>query len=111
MEGHGHHLAGLHVLAEGLAPDQLLPRLAENEVILRRVFEQLTEAVAAGRHVTPASEWLLDNFYLIEEQVRTARRHLPRHYSRELPRLARGPLQGFPRVYDLALETIAHGDG
>ena len=111
MEQHGRHLAGSHVLAHGRAPDQLLPRLADNEDILRRVFDQLTEAVTAGRHVTPASEWLLDNFYLIEEQIRTAKRHLPKNYSRELPRLAHGSSAGFPRVYDIALETIAHGDG
>ncbi|HWJ06043.1 MAG TPA: glucoamylase family protein [Steroidobacteraceae bacterium] len=111
MEQHGRHLASVHALAPGRAADQLLPRLAANEQILRRVFETLTEAVAAGRHVTPASEWLLDNFYLVEEQVRTARRHLPKHYSRELPRLAHGPSAGFPRVYDIALETISHGDG
>ena len=40
-----------------------------------------------NRRITPAGEWLLDNFYLIEEQIRTARRHLPKAYSRELPRL------------------------
>src|SRR5581483_5381165 len=56
-------------------------------------------------------EWLLDNFYLIEEQIRTAKKHLPKGYSRELPRLARGPSAGLPRVYDIALETISHGDG
>ncbi len=111
MEQHGRHLASSHVLATGLAPDQLLPRLAANEEILQRVFEQLTQAVAADRRVTPASDWLLDNFYLVEEQIRTARRHLPRDYSRQLPRLATGPSAGFPRVWDIALETISHGDG
>jgi len=111
MEQHGRYLAGLHILARGRARDQLLPRLTANEEILRSVFDQLTEAVTANRRVTPASEWLLDNFYLIEEQIRTAKRHLPRNYSRQLPRLAQGASAGFPRVYDIALETIAHGDG
>ncbi len=111
MEQHGRYLASSHALALEHAPDQLLPRLAANEEILRQVFQQLSEAVNAGRHVTPASEWLLDNFYLIEEQIRTAKRHLPKNYSRELPRLAHGASAGFPRVYDIALETIAHGDG
>jgi cellobiose phosphorylase len=111
MEQHGRYLAGSHILARGRAPDQLLPRLTANEEILHWVFDQLTEAVTADRRVTPASEWLLDNFYLIEEQIRTAKRHLPRDYSRQLPRLAQGSSAGFPRVYDIALETIAHGDG
>ncbi|HJW57069.1 MAG TPA: glucoamylase family protein [Burkholderiaceae bacterium] len=61
--------------------------------------------------MTPAAEWLLDNFYLIEEQIHTAKRHLPKNYSKELPCLLRGASAGKPRVYDIALETISHGDG
>jgi cyclic beta-1,2-glucan synthetase len=68
-------------------------------------------AVTEKRRIAPAGEWLLDNFYLIEEQIRTAKRHLPKGYSRELPRLRHGLSAGLPRVYDLALEIIAHGDG
>src|SRR3546814_18672719 len=55
--------------------------------------------------------WLLDNLYLIEEQVRIARRHLPKGYSRELTRLEGGPSDRLPRVYDIALNAILHGDG
>ena len=57
------------------------------------------------------SEWLLDNFYMIAEQIRTAREHLPKNYSRELPHLKKGSLEGIPRVYDIALELISHSDG
>ncbi len=111
MEQHGKALASSHRLASGRAPDRLLARLAANERVLAGVCKLLTEAVRAKQRITPAGEWLLDNFYLIEEQIRTAKRHLPRGYSRELPRLARGPSAGRPRVYDIALENIAHGDG
>ena len=93
------------------ARDQLLTRLAENEGVLIGVRNLLTEAVEANRRIAPAGEWLLDNFYLIEEQIRTAKRHLPKGYSRGLPRLLNGPSAGRPRVYDIALETISHGDG
>ena len=65
-----------------------------------RDFNRATLAVDQSRRITPAAEWLLDNFYLIEEQIQLARRHLPRAYSRELPRLANGPSAGFLRVYD-----------
>ena len=71
----------------------------------------LSEAVKANRQITPAGEWLLDNFYLIEEQIRTGRRHLPKGYSKELPRLLNGPSAGLPRVYDIAKEIISHGEG
>ena len=111
MEQHGKRLAAAHKLTPRRGPDRLLPRLAANEAILIDACNLLTAAVTADRRITPAGEWLLDNFYLIEEQVRTAKRHLPKDYSRELPRLARGPTGGLPRVYDIALETIAHGDG
>ena len=111
MEQHGKTLAGLHQLSPEQAPDQLLSRLAENEDVLIGVRDLLAEAVKANRRITPAGEWLLDNFYLIEEQIRTAKRHLPKGYSRELPRLLNGPSAGLPRVYDIALETISHGDG
>ncbi|MCI0362798.1 MAG: hypothetical protein L0219_02885 [Phycisphaerales bacterium] len=73
--------------------------------------ELITDAVTRGRRITPAAEWFLDNFYLIEEQIRAARRHLPRAYSRELPRLINDPSSGYPRVYSIALELISHADG
>ena len=111
MAQHGKVLAGRHRLSTRRGPDRLLRRLAENEALMVSVRALLTEAVNADRRITPAGEWLLDNFYLIEEQIRTARRHLPAGYSRELPRLADGPSAALPRVYDIALETISHGDG
>jgi cellobiose phosphorylase len=111
MAQHGKALAASHRLAAGSEPDRLLGRLAANETTLVGVCKLLTSASAEKRRITPAGEWLLDNFYLIEEQIRTAKRHLPKGYSRELPRLANGPSAGQPRVYDIALETVAHGDG
>jgi cyclic beta-1,2-glucan synthetase len=111
MEHHGKGLAVTHKLSLKRVPDELLTRLGENEGVLVDVCNLLTAAVRANRRIAPAGEWLLDNFYLIEEQIRTAKRHLPKRYSRELPRLAYGPSAGLPRVYDIALEAISHGDG
>ncbi|HEY5761915.1 MAG TPA: glucoamylase family protein, partial [Rhodocyclaceae bacterium] len=111
MAQHGVRLAAEHVLAPGRIADRLLARLAANEALLIESCRQLQAAIAANHRITPAGEWLLDNFHLIEEQIRTARRHLPKGYSRELPGLASGPSAGLPRVYDIALKTIAHGDG
>ncbi|MDB5797786.1 MAG: ndvB [Paucimonas sp.] len=111
MEQHGAVLAAAHKLSTGRGRDELLPRLADNESVIIDACSELTEAIKAGRQVTPAAEWLLDNFYLIEEQIQTAKRHLPKNYSKELPRLLRGASADRPRVYDIALETISHGDG
>ena len=111
MEQHGKILAGMHQLAGERTRDRLLSRLAENEQVLRSVHRLLTEDVKEERRMTPAGEWLLDNFYVVEEQIRTAAKHLPKGYSRELPQLRGGHSGGLPRVYDLALEAISHGDG
>jgi cellobiose phosphorylase len=111
MEQHGKLLAGAHQLMPGVSRDRLLARLAENESLLLESHNLLTGDIKADRRIIPAGEWLLDNFYLIEEQIRTARRHLPKGFSRELPCLQYGPSSGLPRVYDIALETISHGDG
>ena len=87
MEQHGRTLAARHRPSEHSSANLLLNRLADNEALLTHAGERLTGASRQHQRITPAAEWLLDNFYLIEEQIRIARRHLPRGYSHELPRL------------------------
>ena len=111
MERHGDTLAQQHRLHTGRGDDRLLRRLEANAQVLQHACTVHMAAVHEGRRITPAGEWLLDNFYLIEEQIFTARSHFPKWYSRELPVLAGGPSSGLARVYDIALEVIAHGDG
>ncbi|PXW84734.1 cellobiose phosphorylase [Nitrosomonas sp. Nm84] len=111
LKRQGAMLAGQYKLDPHPGPDRLLPRLADNERILLAAYEVVTVATAPGQRIIPAEAWLLDNFYLIEQQINQARRHLPRGYSRQLPRLADGPSAGFPRIYDLALQLISHMDG
>ncbi len=111
MDLHAHELATAHTLASGETPELLLNRLAQNEEILFRVATLLQTAVKEKKIITPAGEWLLDNFYLVEEQIRIAKRHLPKGYSKGLPRIASGKSAGLPRVYDIAIEIISHSDG
>ena len=108
---HAKSLASLHQnqVVTRRGSTQLLSRLVENEAILR-AFNRSSLGVNANRRITAAAEWLLDNFYLIEEQIQMTRRHLPRGYSRELPRLLNGASLGMPRVYDIVLELISHVD-
>ncbi|EKD82143.1 MAG: glycosyltransferase 36, partial [uncultured bacterium] len=108
---HGAVLAGAHNLTAKRTAEELLPRLNENERVLIETCDLLISALKANLKIAPAGDWLLDNFYLIKEQVHTARKHLPKGYSRELPRLGIGPSARLPRVYDIALETVTHGDG
>ncbi|APP82901.1 GH36-type glycosyl hydrolase domain-containing protein [Xanthomonas hortorum pv. vitians] len=111
MEALGHSLAQAHVLYTGPTRELLLSQLKFNERALGTAAARLTEMSADGLRLHPAGEWLLDNYYLVEEQMRLARQHLPPGYSRQLPRLRTLTSVGLPRVYELGLEVVAHGDG
>ncbi len=111
LKRHAATLAGQYRIDPRPGPDRLLPRLADNAHVLLAAYDVVTLAATQGQRIIPAEAWLLDNFYLIEQQITMVRRHLPRGYSRQLPRLADGRLAGFPRIYDLALELISHMDG
>ena len=75
---HAEALANWHQIDRTPGPDRLPARLTENEKILLKAYRLLTDASDGERFISPGGEWLLDNFYLIEEQVHTARRHLPK---------------------------------
>lgn len=111
LADHGSWLASQHRLSQLPADDSLLERLADNERMLSTSCAALAGALPGSRPALPAAQWLLDNFYLVESHIRIAKRHLPTGYSLQLPRLDTGASSGLPRVYDIALETICHGDG
>ena len=111
LKKHGKLLAAEHSKTSSGAPHILLERLKENENILRDVRELLLEAVTENRSITPAGEWLLDNFYLVIEQIRTTQKHLPEKYGQQLPCLVSGPMAGLPRVFAIAWEMVTRADG
>jgi hypothetical protein len=89
----------------------LLWRLTETEKVLANVREVLLEASARGIDVPPAGAWLLDAYFLVVEHGREIRANMPQGYYQQLPKLASGPNRGFPRIYGIALELIAHTEG
>ena len=107
LRRHARMVAGGHRLARHRTSGRLLGRLADNERVLVDTYRLLAAATRRGRRIAPASEWLLDNFYLLEEQIRSTRRLLPRSYLDQLPALA----SDCPRTYRIAMELIAHTDG
>ncbi len=107
MEQHAQHLALTHSISKKKSPELLLRDLSSNQEVLVDVNKLLKESIRDKKSISPAAEWLFDNFYLIEEQIRIAKRYLPKGYSKGLPKLT----NGFPRVYDIAIEIISHSDG
>ena len=89
----------------------LLTRLRQTRRILRETHDRLTAGAEREADAGPASDWLLDNFHVVQEHIREVHETLPRGYYRELPELASGPLAGYPRVYELAITLISHSEG
>src|SRR5215210_2627413 len=89
---------------------QLLPRLEENGRKLIAAYRSLGLAISNERTISPAAEWLVDNFHIVEEQLREIREDLPKSYYYELPKLTTGELTGYPRIYAIALALVAHTD-
>ena len=86
------------------------PRLRGNIRMLRQAHQAIAAQTAAGSDLSPASLWLLDNFYLIEAQLLAIHEGLPRSYFRALPVLQNEPLAGLPRIYGVAWAYVAHTD-
>jgi cyclic beta-1,2-glucan synthetase len=113
-------LENLETHAQWLAQEQqkiiterggsLRPRLRDNARVLKNIYLQLDKAVAKKSAITPAAEWLLDNFYIIENQTHELQRSLTSHFERSLPKLSQGDFAGLPRAFSLAWELVEHMD-
>ncbi|MBC7432713.1 MAG: glycosyl transferase [Rubritepida sp.] len=90
--------------------DPLGKRLAANAESLLESYGGMVDAVEESRPITPAAEWLIDNFHVVERQVRAVRLHLPPSFYRQLPKLVSGPFAGYPRVFGVAWAYVAHTD-
>ncbi|MDP2182543.1 MAG: glucoamylase family protein [Actinomycetota bacterium] len=100
-----------HARPEGPRGGTPLIELVERAAVeLAEHSNTLSSAVRAQQAISPASEWLLDNYYLIEEQVRLVREDLPAHYGKELPSLAEGDYLDYPRVYEAIATLVSHTD-
>ncbi|HEU5180313.1 MAG TPA: glucoamylase family protein [Candidatus Polarisedimenticolia bacterium] len=111
LEQHAESLAAAHAVAGKPARGRnLLARVRENASVLLAGYRNIADTVLANQEITPAAEWILDNFHVVDEQLRGIRDHLPGSYYRKLPRIAAGHLAGYPRVYGLAWAYVAHTD-
>ncbi len=89
---------------------RFFPRLEANVRMLERTRGYLEQLEHEGDALSPAAEWLLDNFHLIEAQLPDIRTGMPRSYYAQLPKLRTPPLAGLPRVYGIAWAYVAHTD-
>ncbi|MGE3839050.1 MAG: glucoamylase family protein [Hyphomonadaceae bacterium] len=111
LEQHAESLAAAQtVTANPQRGRTLMARLRENEGVIADAYRSIVRATHERRQISPAAEWLLDNFHVIDEQIREIVNDLPSGYYRKLPKLAEGPLAGYPRVFGIAWALVAHTD-
>ncbi|MGC8469389.1 MAG: glycosyl transferase, partial [Acetobacteraceae bacterium] len=111
IEQHARSLAAAQPVTPTLVRGRpLARRVAENAAVLLASHRAIAAAADAGGAITPAAEWLLDNYYLVERQIADIHTDLPPDYYRQLPKLAVGPFAGYPRVCGLVWGLVAHSD-
>jgi cyclic beta-1,2-glucan synthetase len=109
---HGRSLGNTHRATRmPLLAATFFPRLKSNIHMLRQAHQYIGEQASTGYDISPAAEWLLDNFHTIEAQFKEIHEGLPRSYFRTLPMLVDKPLAGLPRIYGVAWAFVAHTDG
>ena len=111
LEQHAASLAAAQRISTHSIPRMSLAgRLRANEKILLAAYRSIAAAVDENHPITPAAEWLLDNYHLVEEQIREIREDLPASFYRMLPKLEGEPFRGYPRVFGVAWAFVAHTD-
>ncbi len=111
LEQHAESLAAAQAITNRpLSVPSLRRRLGQNAAVLLEAYRASAAELESGNVVVPAAEWLLDNYHLVEQQVRDIRTDLPPGYYRQLPKLVDGPFAGYPRVFGLAWAYVAHTD-
>ena len=109
---HGRSLGETHRVAPArFSTVTFSPRLRSNIAMLREAHHYIGLQASTGYDIAPAAVWLLDNFHLIEAQLKEIHEGLPRSYFRSLPMLIDPPLAGLPRIYGVAWAFVAHTDG
>ena len=111
LEHHAISLATEHRVINSRGSDRRLSRrLKDNAAALLECYRVSAASLKSGQAITPAAEWLLDNFHTVDAQVRQIKADLPPDYYHQLPKLQSGPFAGYPRVLELAWAYVAHTD-
>ena len=111
LESHLQKIASNHSLVNKPSKETYpIPQLLENYETIKIVYNLLNEHVKLGISTHPAGEWLLDNFYIIEETVKQIQKELPLKKYMNFLGIANGKYKGFARIYVLAAEIVAYTD-
>lgn len=111
LQKHLEKIASSHSITTKSQKDTYpVPGLIENFKTIEEVYNLLNEYLKLGINIHPAGEWLLDNFYIIEETVKQIQKELPLKKYTNFVGIANGEYKGFARIYVLASEIVAYSD-
>ena len=111
LEQHAQELANTQtLLIDPRRGRGLSKRVRENARVLTESYRLIVAAIRAERPITPAAEWLVDNFFVVDEQLREIIKDLPNGFYKKLPKLQNGALERYPRIFGLAWEFVSHTD-
>lgn len=109
LENYLEKIASDHILMDYSTKDTYpIARLEENFEVITQVYHLLNEHVKLAIPIHPAGEWILDNYYIIEEAVKGILKELTLKKYRNFLGIANGVYHGFARVYVLAAEIVAY---
>ena len=111
LEQHAESLAAAQTVTDEPSRGRpILPRLADNGRFLLESYRTLAVSIREERSITPAAEWLVDNFHIVEEQLREIRDDLPDTLLPGAPQARRRPPRGLPaRAWPRMGLRRAHG--
>ena len=81
----------------------------DNGAVLLDAYRTIAKAISEGHAITLAAQLLIDNYHVVERQIRDIRFDLPPGYYRQLPKLAEGPFAAYPRVLGVAWAFVKSG--
>lgn len=90
---------------------KLIKSLDKSYNVILKAYEYIDRDVRNKKEIVPGAEWLLDNLYFIEKEYKDIKQNIPYSYYKNLPTVSRGIFKGYPRIYHIALEIVAHTDG
>ena len=111
LENHLEKIASSHnIMQKSQKETYPVSQMLDNFRTIEEVYSLLNEHLKLGINIHPAGEWLLDNFYIIEETVKQIQKELPINKYTNFVGIANGEYKGFARIYVLASEIVAYSD-
>src|SRR5712692_4524203 len=111
LEREAERLAGQPIARSAQTGHALSPRLGDTARALLDRYRALAPTIRQKGTTSPAAEWFVENFPMVDNALQDVRSDLPRGFYQKLPVAAEGPFAGYPRVFELMHAFVAHRDG